>query len=105
VPKFAKQVLVFSIVAFAWIFFRAESISDAWLIVTRIFTSGLTDPACPLLALGLIAAVWGYQYAFESPLRRILQVRTVRIALVILMLAFLAIFTPSSEQAFIYMQF
>jgi len=105
VPRFAKQGFVFAIVAFAWIFFRAESTSDAWLIVTRIFTSGLTDPTCPLLALGLIAAVWCYQYAIESPLRRVLQSRVVRIALVVLMLAFLAIFTPSSDQAFIYMQF
>jgi len=105
VPRFAKQILVFGIVTFAWIFFRAESTGDAWLIVTRIFTSGLADPYCPLLAVGLIAAVWCYQYVFESPLRRALQTRAVRIALVILMLAFLAIFTPSSGQAFIYMQF
>ncbi len=105
VPKCAKQAFVFAIVAFAWIFFRAESTSDAWLIVTRIFSSGLADPYCPLMALGLIAAVWCYQFAFESPLRWALQIRGVRIATVILMLAFLAVFTPSSEQAFIYMQF
>lgn len=105
VPKFAKQAFVFGIVAFAWIFFRAESTSDAWLIVTRIFTSGWANPYCPLLALGLIATVWCYQYVFESPLRWALQTRRMRIALVVLMLAFLAVFTPSSEQAFIYMQF
>jgi len=105
VPKCCKQAFVFGIVAFAWIFFRAESTSDAWLIITRIFTSPLAEPYCPLMALGLIAAVWCYQYAFESPLRWALQMRGVRIALVVLMLTFLAIFTPSSEQAFIYMQF
>jgi len=105
VPRFAKQIFVFAIVAFAWIFFKAQSASDAWLIVTRIVTSGLTDPSCPLLAVGLIATVWCYQYVFESRLRGILESRVVRVGLVVLMLAFLALFTPSSEQAFIYMQF
>jgi D-alanyl-lipoteichoic acid acyltransferase DltB (MBOAT superfamily) len=105
VPRFAKQMFVFAIVMFAWIFFRANSISDAWLIVARIFTSGLSDPRCPLLAVGWIVAVWCYQYAFESGLQRLLELRLVRLGLVILMLAFLAVFTPSSEQAFIYMQF
>jgi alginate O-acetyltransferase complex protein AlgI len=105
VPRVAKQAFVFAIVAFAWIFFRAASISDAWLIVARIFTSGLSNPACPLLALACIVAVWGYQYVFESRLRRLLEFRIVRVGLVVLMLAFLVLFPPSSEQAFIYMQF
>lgn len=105
VPRFAKQVFVFAIVAFAWIFFRAESIADAWLIVTRIVTSGMSEPLCPLLALGWIAIVWCYQYVFESRLRKVLESRVVRVAIVVLMLAFLVVFTPSSEQAFIYMQF
>lgn len=105
VPRFAKQVFVFAIVAFAWIFFRAESIADAWLIVTRIFTSGTSEPLCPLLALGWIGAVWCYQYVFESRLQGVLEWRIVRIAIVVLMLACLVVFTPSSEQAFIYMQF
>jgi alginate O-acetyltransferase complex protein AlgI len=105
VPRLAKQIFVFGIVTFAWIFFNARSTGDAWLIVTRIFTSGLTNPYCPLLAVGLIATVWCYQYVFESRLRCVLESRAVRVGLVVLMLAFLAIFTPSSEQAFIYMQF
>ncbi len=105
VPRFAKQLFVFAIVTFAWIFFRADSIADAWLIVVRIFTSGLANPACPLLALGLIVLVWCYQYLFESRLCRLLEIRFVRIALVVLMLAFLLLFRPSGEQAFIYMQF
>ena len=37
----AADRLVF--VTFAWVFFRAESIGDAWTIVARIFTSGLDE--------------------------------------------------------------
>jgi len=102
---FVKQVFVFAIVTFAWIFFRAATLGDAWLIVTRIFTSGLANPLCPLLAIVLIVAVWCYQYVFDSRLRRALEFRVVRMGLVVLMLAYLALFAPSGEQPFIYMQF
>jgi len=105
VPKLAKQLLVFGFVTFAWIFFRAESITDAWLIVTRIFTSGFADPHCPLLALFLILAVWLYQLAYESRLKSILELRLVRVCIIVLMILYLAVFAPSSEQPFIYLQF
>ena len=40
VPTLAKQVLTFCVVTLAWVFFRAQSINDAWLILGRIGTSG-----------------------------------------------------------------
>lgn len=105
VPAFMKQAFVFAIVTFAWIFFRAETVADARQIVIRIFSSGITDPRCPLLAILLIVAVWCYQYVFESRLRWALEYKAVRMGLVVLMLAYLALFAPSGEQPFIYMQF
>jgi alginate O-acetyltransferase complex protein AlgI len=105
VPKVAKQLLVFVFVSFAWIFFRAATISDAWVIVTRIFSSGLANPYCPLLALGLTFAVWLYQFAYESKLRWVLELRYVRIGIVLLVIIYLTVFTPASEKGFIYLQF
>jgi len=105
VPKLAKQIFVFCFVTFAWIFFRAESIGDAWVIVTRIFTSGFANPYCPVWALILVMIVWLYQFAYESKVRRILELAPVRVGLVILMILYLIVFAPSSEQAFIYLQF
>ncbi|UCC97354.1 MAG: MBOAT family protein [Phycisphaerales bacterium] len=105
VPKLLKQLFVFAVVTFAWIFFRADSIGDAWTIVTRIFGSGWADPYCPILALALVFAVWLYQFAYESRLRAILEQRPVRVALVVAMILYLAIFAPSSDQGFIYLQF
>ena len=105
VPTFAKQLLVFGIVTFAWIFFKAQSLGDAWLIVTRIFTSGWADPACPLLMLGFCLAVWLYQFVHESRCERLLSVAPVRVGLVVLMVLYLAIFSTASGQAFIYVQF
>jgi alginate O-acetyltransferase complex protein AlgI len=104
-PTIVKQLFVFSLVGFAWVFFRASSLGDAWTIVTRIFTSGWADPKCPLLAIGLIAAVWIYQYLFESRLRSILEIRLVRIVLMILLLTYLVLTVPAEGQPFIYMQF
>jgi alginate O-acetyltransferase complex protein AlgI len=105
VPKLVKQLFVFTFVTFAWIFFRAESTSDAWTIVTRIFSSGFTNPYCPILALALVFIVWLYQLIYESRIGWVLDLAAVRITIVVLMILYLIIFAPSSEQAFIYEQF
>ena len=105
VPKLVKQIFVFIFVTFAWIFFRAESTSDAWTIVTRIFSSGFANPYCPVLALALVFAVWIYQLTYESRIGWILDLAAVRITIVVLMILYLIIFAPSGEQAFIYEQF
>jgi len=105
VPKLIKQLLVFLFVTFTWIFFRAESITDAWVIVTRIFNSGLANPHCPLLALAFIFAVWSYQFVYESKIKWVLELRAVRIVILVLMVLYLSIFAASSEQPFIYIRF
>jgi len=105
VPTIVKQLFVFAFVTFAWIFFRAQTINDAWTVITRIFTSGFADPNCPLLALALVFAVWLYQFAHESRLKPILNLRPVRITAIVLMILYLVIFAPSTSQPFIYLQF
>ena len=105
VPRCIKQALVFIFVCFCWIFFRAETFGDAWTIVTRIFTSGFADPACPLLMLGLIVSIWAYQFMYESRLRRVLECGPVKVALVVAMLLYIALFATSSNEPFIYFQF
>ena len=105
VPRWFKQAFVFIFVCFCWIFFRAETFSDACLIVKRIVTSGFADPRCPLLMLGLVLSVWVYQFVYESRLRRVLEFGFVRVALVVCMLLYLLLFAAPSSKAFIYFQF
>jgi D-alanyl-lipoteichoic acid acyltransferase DltB (MBOAT superfamily) len=105
VPKIVKQAWVFAFVTFAWIFFRARSLGDAWLIVTRIFHAARVEAAFPLLALGLVLAIWAYQFLYESRLRRVLQLAPVRVALVVGMLLYLATVPGGQSQPFIYFQF
>ncbi len=105
VPVLAKQVLTFSVVMLAWVFFRAQSIEDAWLILSRIFTSGWADPAFPWLLAGLVLSIWLYQYVYESRLAGLLRPAPVRIALVVAMVLYMAAFITSGNQEFIYFRF
>src|SRR5262249_1956621 len=66
VPRLLKQMLVFAFVTFTWIFFRALSLDDAWLIIRRIGTAAWVDPQFPLLMAGLVLAVWLYQLMYNS---------------------------------------
>src|SRR5436190_587858 len=47
IPRLLKQMAVFTFVTFTWIFFRAPTLTDAWLIIRRIFTTAWTDPRVP----------------------------------------------------------
>ena len=106
VPKFIKQLMVFGFVTFTWIFFRAADVGEAWLIVTRIFsTSWLSDPAYPWVALFMIASIWTYQFVYESKAKKVLEFAPVKMALVVIMLLCVVLFSSANEQAFIYFQF
>jgi D-alanyl-lipoteichoic acid acyltransferase DltB (MBOAT superfamily) len=107
VPTIFKQAWVFAFVTLTWVFFRAQSLTDAWLIISRIFTAGWTDPRFPVLMAVLILAVWAYQlfYASQWRFRRVLEVAPVRVGLVALMIAYLLVVAQPSTKAFIYFQF
>ncbi len=104
VPKLVKQLCVFAFVCFAWIFFRAESLPDALLIVQRIFTAIWHDPQIPVLMLVLVVLVWFYQFIYESQLREVLKLGWLRVALAVFMVAYLCICSTGGG-TFIYFQF
>jgi alginate O-acetyltransferase complex protein AlgI len=41
---FCKMVVTFSLVTFAWIFFRANTVRDSWFIATHLLPLGRLDP-------------------------------------------------------------
>ncbi len=104
-PTVIKQAWVFVFVSFAWIFFRADSWPTACLIVSKIFTTGWSDPRFPMLFAILICAVWSYQAVCESRLKHILKTTPAQISMAVLMILYLALFAPSTGQPFIYNQF
>jgi D-alanyl-lipoteichoic acid acyltransferase DltB (MBOAT superfamily) len=104
VPKLLKQAGVFLFVCFTWIFFRAESLGDALLIVRRIFIGAWSDPQVPALMIGMVALVWLYEFIYESRFRDLLATGIVRIGVALFMLVYLCV-CSSGGGAFIYFQF
>lgn len=104
VPKLLKQAAVFAFVSFTWIFFRADSLPDALLIIRRIATAGWGISNIPVLMVALIAAVWGYAFLYESRFRSFLKPGFVRVGLAVLMILYLCL-CASGGGAFIYFQF
>jgi len=104
VPRVAKQLGVLLFVGFAWIFFRADSLEDAWLIVRRIFTAAWSNPEVPALMLALVGLVWLYQFLCESKWRSLLETNVVRVGAAVGMVLYLFLFS-SGGGAFIYFQF
>ena len=104
VPLALKRTWVFLYVCFAWIFFRANSLSDAGTIVSRIFTAGWRKPQVPALMLALVGGIWLYQLTYESRFRTILKFGPLRVAMAVCMILYLGL-CSTSGQAFIYFQF
>jgi alginate O-acetyltransferase complex protein AlgI len=107
VPRLAKQLAVFTFVTFTWIFFRAQTLTDAGLIISRIFTTGWADPRFPAVMAILVLAVWVYQllYTSRSSLRWWIDLQPVRVGLAAIMIMYLAIVAQPSTKQFIYFQF
>jgi len=104
VPTLLKQAVTFCFVSFTWIFFRADSLGHALLIIRRIFTAAWQDPQVPALMLVLVALVWLYQYVNESRFRTVLETGFVRVGLAVVMVLCLFLFS-SGGGAFIYFRF
>lgn len=104
IPRLAKQLGVFLFVSVTWIFFRAGSVSEAWLILGRMATGGWSMPTIPVLMVLLVAAVWAYEFAYESRFRAVLARPAVRVAMAAGMILYLGL-CASGGGAFIYFQF
>jgi alginate O-acetyltransferase complex protein AlgI len=104
VPRLVKQLATFAFVCFAWIFFRAGSVGDARVIISRIFAGVLHTPQVPALMLLMVVLVWAYQFAFESHCKWFLETGPVRVGLAVIMIVYLCLFATEGG-AFIYFQF
>jgi len=105
VPRIFKQMLTFHIVCFGWIFFRAETFGKAAAVLKGIFSFSVSDPRVPLAAIMFCAAVWVYQFVFESRYRNILELSFVRVGLMLAMLLYMVFCGTSGYEKFIYFQF
>lgn len=104
VPAFVKRMICFLLVCLAWVFFKATSWDQACLILKRMVTTPWTDPRFPWIVAAIIAVVWTYEYLYESPARRYVEARAVRVTMMIGMALGIA-FLAGSGQAFAYAAF
>lgn len=106
-----RILLTFSIVSFAWIFFRAANLSDAIEIITKIFTSNGTlfvDIETLSLALLSLIIVFVHDLTQEYKLQiRLLdsRYRVVRYVTTIFLLCYIIGFGVLNGGSFIYFQF
>jgi len=105
IPRLARQLLTFHFVCLGWVFFRAEGISEAMLILRRIFAGTGSSSEVPVVMFAIIAVIWMYQLIFSSRAKKILDWQPLRIALMLLILIYLMIFTTVGHEPFIYFQF
>ncbi len=105
------RFLTFNFVCFAWIFFRASSFSDAWTLITGLFTGW--GEASPLVTGGVLLAIAvgiGSQY-LPPRVPALLMARFSRLPVVAqaVVLAFALMLTsalgPEGVAPFIYFQF
>ncbi|MEY3444012.1 MAG: hypothetical protein RLZZ519_2293, partial [Bacteroidota bacterium] len=104
--------MTFSLTVFAWIFFRAESLTHAFHYLGRIFSESLFSmpsefPKRLLVVLALFFAVEWLGREYQHPLQLLQKVpsRTARIAVYYLIIAVILAIGIFEESQFIYFQF
>ncbi len=105
VPVPIKRVFIFILVSFAWIFFRAESGSDSFIIMERIFTTTLSMPSMPLTMMILMGVCYTLEWLLEYNKVSFLLTpwgRTISMGAMIVYMLFLVNYNTNE---FIYFQF
>ncbi len=104
-------IITFSLTVFAWIFFRADSITHAFSIITEIFSNSLLTvpvlfPKVTFLLIILFMSIeWiGRTQEFAIAKIGILWKRPLRWLMYLIIITFIILFS-GKEQQFIYFQF
>lgn len=111
--RVGRRFLTFSLVCFAWIFFRAESFTKAWEVIRSLFTfTGWLEPAPAIkgsILLAIVVAIafqyvpqdaWARLTAMFSRLRPVPMGISLAVSLLII-----DVLAPPGVAPFIYFQF
>jgi len=110
VSEFINILSTFSIITFAWIFFRADTVTGAFNYINRIFTNGELSIQYlpiernniePLIIIAIFVLMEWFNRKHEHPFKG--KFKVLKLILVILMLLTLGVY--SDYQEFIYFQF
>lgn len=114
-PPMSESVLMamtFLLVLVGWVIFRADTLTDAWHYIVRMFTDfhftgGLKGKRCLIFIALMLCIEWIQRkksHTFDLPATGILKYRPVRWSLYICMIFIIFIFCGTQGQ-FIYFQF
>ena len=113
-PNLFRTAVTFTMISFSWIFFRANTVSDSFLLCGRLFSSTAMDfSAIPVLrvwvALGAAALLFAAEliHNFCKPITAfaVRMPHLVRIVCYALLVSSIILFGAYDNKAFIYFQF
>ncbi len=117
IDKWLKRCFVFVFVSYAWIFFRAKNIKDAWYILTHSLSNlknlrfryllveqPLTEFILAFVLIGILLMIENYSLTFNNPLDSI-RSKKVRWAFYYILLIAMIFFGVYNKTDFIYFQF
>ena len=115
IKELLSMLLTFSLTAFAWIFFRAENLSHAWDIITRIFSKSLfqrieyqnddfTKPVILLLFIFVLIEWLGREQKYAIEKMGVIFSKGVRWSFYYVIVLIILYFSGANHE-FIYFQF
>lgn len=112
VSPWLQQTRTFLLVSFTWIFFRAASVSDAGLLLSRLATGwfsgkllGITAQSALRIGLGLLCLNLIEKIPENRKRSRAVTVATVFFLFTAICLGWLIVLSTNGQNAFIYFQF
>ncbi|MEC7356600.1 MAG: MBOAT family O-acyltransferase [Planctomycetota bacterium] len=105
VPAVVKRLCVYIFVCVGWIFFRAESMDDVFIIFSRMLSFAGEIQLPPIWMVALLTAVWAYQFLIESRWMRFITQPVFTIPMAVVMVLYLCLLGGDEAQPFIYFQF
>lgn len=117
-----QMLFTFALVCFGWIFFRANSLSDAWLAITKIFTLDIPNVSelfgilksifgtraelyrlLLTLPVFIVASVIDYNCSIEKKVKALPAI--LRFIVYVIIVVYVLLFARAEMQDFIYFQF
>lgn len=105
VPAAAKRIFTFILIVFTWIFFRAENASDAFTVISGIFSFQWSLPSVPAVMLALMAVCYALHWLGEYGVTGFMERPAARGVAASVMVLCVLFVSSSSVSSFIYQQF
>jgi len=105
VPRLIRQLITFLFITVTWVFFKRETVSEALAVLQRSVSFQPGIDLVPVIPLILVLVIWVWQLIYDSPKRRILTLRPVRLTALAVILVLLFALSGGGHEQFIYFQF